>query len=172
MTEHLVEAEQMLAELVPKMKSRGLHLAVAESLTGGALSAAIVSVPGASKVFLGSITAYTNSIKMHLLGVSSDTIEQHGAVSAQTATEMAWRAKMLLHDAGLVSVSSTIGLATTGVAGPDADGEHQPGEVFIAAVDQNGNVHIEHHHFAGTRADVRAATVHAAVVLLSSLLAK
>ncbi len=161
-----------LGKLLPEFEARGLHIAAAESLTGGMLSAAIVDVPGASKVLLGSVVAYTNSVKAHLLGVDFETLEVHGAVSAQTATEMAHRVRVLLGDAGGVSLASTIGIATTGVAGPDADGEHQPGEVFIAAEDQSGETHIEHHHFAGSRAEVREATLVAAVELLSSLLAK
>jgi nicotinamide-nucleotide amidase len=164
--------ESAFSDLVAALAERGLYLATAESLTGGLLSASIVDVPGASKVFLGSTVVYTNRVKQGLLGIDADTLELHGAVSAQTAIEMAQHARTLLSDAGAVPVSSTIAISTTGVAGPDADGEHQPGEVFIALADETGEVQVEHHRFTGDRAEIRRATVLAAADMLRSLLAK
>ena len=159
-------------DIIATLTRQSLYLATAESLTAGLVSAAIVDVPGASKVFLGSAVVYTNSVKQHLLGVSGETLELHGAVSAQTAEEMARSARGLLSAAGGVELAKTIAISTTGVAGPDADGDHQPGEVFIAIADQHGDVHIEHLQLPGSRAEIRQSTVAAVARLLRSLLAK
>ncbi|MCS7086036.1 MAG: competence/damage-inducible protein A [Bacteroidia bacterium] len=118
--------DETLAQAVGKLlKQRGMSLATAESCTGGAVAAEIVSVAGASDYFLGGATAYSNTAKIEVLGVSADTLAKHGAVSEPTAVEMAEGARRRFGADAAVS--------TTGVAGPDGGSEAKPvGTVCIA----------------------------------------
>lgn len=103
----------------------GRTLAFAESCTGGALSARIVSVPGSSRYFLGSIVAYSNELKMHALGVEESTLIRYGAVSEECALEMARGARKL--------TGADIAVSTTGIAGPDGGTPEKPvGLVYVA----------------------------------------
>ncbi len=102
-------------------------LAVAESVTGGALAARIVSVPGASRYFLGGVVAYSNDLKRSALGVSDDLLREHGAVSEECALAMARGARRF--------AGADIALATTGIAGPEGGTESKPvGLVYVALV--------------------------------------
>jgi nicotinamide-nucleotide amidase len=82
-------AEARAAALLSALGEKGLHLAVAESLTGGLLTSAFVDIPGASKVFLGSIVAYQTELKHQLLGVSRPLLQEQGAVDAEVVAQMA-----------------------------------------------------------------------------------
>jgi nicotinamide-nucleotide amidase len=105
--------------------SKNATLSVAESCTGGNISHLITQTPGCSKWYQGSITAYNNSVKINCLGVSETTLEQSGAVSRETAAEMALGAKKYLQ--------SDYSIATTGIAGPDGGSNEKPvGTVWIA----------------------------------------
>jgi len=100
-------------------------LATAESCTGGAVASQITSVPGSSRYFEGSVVSYSNAIKMNVLGVSAETLERYGAVSEQTAREMAEGARKVLN--------TTFAISTTGIAGPDGGTPEKPvGTVWIA----------------------------------------
>lgn len=110
-------------ETVYLLNRRGLTLSTAESLTGGKLAAAIVSVPGASAVFSGGVVSYTNDVKMKLLGVSPDTLEKHTAVSHETAREMAIGVRR--------ACGTDVGVSTTGSAGPDPCDGVEPGRFFV-----------------------------------------
>jgi len=101
-------------------------LSVAESLTGGLISATLTEVPGASSVFRGSVVSYATDLKVSLLGVGADLIDTGGAVQAQVALEMALGVRRQL--------KTDFGLAVTGVAGPTAQDGRQPGTVFVAVV--------------------------------------
>ena len=104
--------------------ARGWKLAVAESLTGGAVGARIVSVPGASRYYLGDVVAYDNEAKINLLGVPEGWIRDHGAVSAQVAEAMANGVRE--------KFGADVGVSTTGVAGPDGGTPEKPvGLVFL-----------------------------------------
>jgi nicotinamide-nucleotide amidase len=92
------------------LRERGLWLAVAESCTGGLLSHLITNVPGSSAYFKGGVTAYANEAKVHLLGVKWETLENYGAVSAETVIEMARGVRTTL--------DADIGVSTSGIAGP------------------------------------------------------
>lgn len=96
------------ADVVRLLTVRGETLAVAESLTGGLVAAEITSVPGASKAFRGSVTAYATSLKHELLGVDADLLAARGAVDAQVAAQMAAGVRRAL--------DADWGIATTGVA--------------------------------------------------------
>ncbi|MDF3302602.1 CinA family protein [Streptomyces tropicalis] len=111
-------------EVVRLLTVRGETLAVAESLTGGLVAAEITSVPGASKVFRGSVTAYATELKHELLGVDTTLLAERGAVDAQVAAQMAAGVRKAL--------GADWGLATTGVAGPDPQDGQPVGTVYVA----------------------------------------
>ena len=100
----------MSQEIIELLVARGQTLAVAESLTGGLVAAALTAVPGSSAVFRGGIVAYATDLKAALLGVPSDLLDRHGAVHPDVASAMAEGAGRRL--------GATFGAATTGVAGP------------------------------------------------------
>jgi len=137
-------------QVVQAAADAGLTIACAESLTGGALCAALVSVPGASAVFRGGVVAYAADVKEDLLGVDPRLIEEFGVVSAEVATAMAERVRVVL--------GADIGLATTGAAGPEPHGGKAPGTVAVASVGPRGTVAWERRH-EGAREAVRAAAV-------------
>jgi nicotinamide-nucleotide amidase len=147
--------------IVDVLTERGQTIAVAESLTGGLLAAALVAVPGASAVFRGGIVAYASDLKSALLGVPAALLERCGAVHADVAAAMAEGVRTRLN--------ATFGIATTGVAGPDpADG--QPvGTVHIAAAGTQGTARRKL-ALAGDRGAIRDQTVAASVMLLAGLL--
>lgn len=147
------------AEVLANLQARGFYLAVAESLTGGLLAAELVAVPGASKVFLGSITAYQNSIKQNLLAVPASVLESRGAVSAETAEAMATGVREKFARAAGVPIERVIGVATTGVAGPDADGDKPVGLVYIGLDLPGHRVSSYRLELPGDRAQIRAAAV-------------
>lgn len=147
------------AEVLANLQARGFYLAVAESLTGGLLAAELVAVPGASKVFLGSVTTYQNSIKQNLLAVPASVLESRGAVSAETAEAMAIGVREKFARAAGVPIERVIGVATTGVAGPDADGDKPVGLVYIGLDLPGHRVSSYRLELPGDRAQIRAAAV-------------
>ena len=128
----------LAVELGHQLQERGLTLALAESCTGGLIGDLITDVPGSSDYFLGSAVTYAYSAKEHILGVKHETLLAHGAVSAETAAEMAQGARRLFGAAVAVSV--------TGIAGPGGDMPGKPvGLVYIhlSAVDAEiGERHV------------------------------
>ena len=112
------------AEVVRLLTVRGETLAVAESLTGGLVAAEITAVPGASKAFRGSVTAYATELKHGLLGVDLTLLAERGAVDPQVAAEMAAGVREAL--------GADWGIATTGVAGPDPQDGQPVGTVYVA----------------------------------------
>ncbi|WP_369217489.1 CinA family protein [Streptomyces flavofungini] len=112
------------AELVRLLTARGETVAVAESLTGGLVAAGLTAVPGASKVFRGSVTAYATDLKRDVLGVDGTLLEERGAVDAEVARQMARGVRAALR--------ADWGIATTGVAGPDPQDGQAVGTVFVA----------------------------------------
>lgn len=116
------DAPALLAKM---LEQRGLTLSTAESCTGGALAAALVARPGASRYFAGSVVAYSNDLKTKILGVTTETLARHGAVSRETAEQMA---------RGVCQATgSRAGIATTGIAGPDGGTPKKPvGTIWIA----------------------------------------
>lgn len=145
--------------VVTSLTVRGETIAVCESLTGGALGAALTTVPGASAVFRGGLVTYATELKTTLAGVPAALIAQHGVVSRQVAAAMAKGARE--------RCGATWGVSTTGVAGPGAVDGQPPGAVWIAVDGPAGAASTQHHRFAGDRAAVRAQAVDAAVALLA-----
>jgi nicotinamide-nucleotide amidase len=114
-------------------RARGLTLATAESCTGGMVAERLTSVPGSSDVFLGSVVAYANDVKRDQLGVPVEVLEQHGAVSAETAEAMARGARERL--------GADVAVSVTGVAGPDGGTPEKPvGLVYMAAESPEGDL--------------------------------
>jgi nicotinamide-nucleotide amidase len=145
----------ILAELVRRKETIG----VAESVTGGALANAFVSVPGASEAFLGGIVAYDNAVKQSLLNVRPETLARVGAVSEETAIEMAQGARAAL--------GTDFALATTGIAGPGGGSAEKPvGLVWFALADGAGEVRTHRATFPGQRADIRDRATMTALSLI------
>jgi len=145
--------------IVRELVRRGRTIGVAESVTGGGIADSIVEMAGASRAFLGGIVAYDNAVKQALLGVRADTLAQHGAVSEETAIEMARGARGALH--------VDFALATTGIAGPDGGSPEKPvGLVWFALVDDAGEVTTLRNTFPGTRSDIRTRATMAALALI------
>lgn len=156
--------------LVAEAASRGLRIAVAESLTGGLLADALVSVPGASQVFSGGIVAYDTALKRSLLGVEAELLAARGPVDPEVARQMASgvrRACAVPADGGAMRPSD-IGIATTGVAGPDPDPQSgQPAGTVWIGLSHGAQTRALRLSLDGDRAAIRAATVHEAVRLLA-----
>lgn len=126
----------------------GKTLAIAESCTGGFLAKRLTDMAGASKVLLGGTTVYTDAAKATLLGIDADLIASHGAVSEAVCKEMAVKMREVL--------GADIGIGITGVAGPDTDGTHEVGDVFIALADSE-TVYCNSYTLGKNRARVRLA---------------
>ena len=145
------------AQAVQVLRAQGLTLASAESLTGGGLGEAVTTVPGASTVYAGGVVTYATRLKVELLGVPADVVAEHGVVSSECAAAMAGRVREL--------VGADVGVATTGVAGPDPQEGKPVGLVYVAVADATG-VAVEELSLTGDRAAIRGATVAAALGLL------
>lgn len=113
--------EERVIEL---LKEKNLSFAAAESCTGGDIARRFTDIPGASSVFLGGVVSYTNGVKAKLLGIDPKLIEEKGAVSYEVAEQMAERVRAL--------TGADIGVGVTGLAGPDGDGVHEVGTVFVS----------------------------------------
>ncbi len=117
--------------LIDDLKSRGLTLGVVESATGGLISHIITDVPGSSEVFKGAIVAYSNELKLKLVGVQVETLHKYGSVSSQVAEQMA--------EGGLNLLKVDICIADTGIAGPGGGtGEKPVGLVWVAMASDKG----------------------------------
>jgi nicotinamide-nucleotide amidase len=140
------------------LRDRRATVSVAESCTGGMLGERLTSVPGSSDYFVGGFIAYANAMKVELLGVPPEVLEQHGAVSRETAEAMAAGARR--------RTGSAYALSITGVAGPDGGSDSKPvGTVYIAIADDAG-IHTGHRCFLGDRQRIRTFTVQMALDLL------
>jgi nicotinamide-nucleotide amidase len=145
-------------------RERGLKVATAESCTGGLVAARLTSVPGSSEVFVGGVVAYSDEVKAQELGVPTEVLEQHGAVSAETAAAMAAGARARLGVEVAVSV--------TGVAGPGGGTPEKPvGLVFLHAEGPDG-ARTRRLDLPGDRGAIRARSTVAALHLVRTLLAR
>jgi len=151
----------LAARIVGLLTQRRQTVAVAESLTGGLLGAAITTVPGASAVFRGGVIAYATDLKAALLGVPAALLAGRGAVDPEVAGAMAAGVRERL--------GAAIGVATTGVAGPDPQDGKPPGTVHIA-VSAGGGPVIQTLALPGGRDQIRRATVERSLGLLWSVL--
>ncbi len=136
----------------------GRTVATGESLTAGLIASTLATIPGASKVLRGGIVAYASDCKASLLGVPQSTLDRFGVISTPVAEAMAVGAR--------AAASADYGLACTGVAGPEPQDGHPVGEVHVA-VAGDGSVRTHQVSLAGSRDDIRHATV---LVVLGMLL--
>lgn len=147
------------ADVVAACRAAGLTVAVAESLTAGLVAARLADVPGASAVLRGGVVAYATDLKADLLGVDPALLAVVGAVDGQVAAQMASGVRERL--------GADLGVATTGVAGPDPQDGRPPGTVYVALATA-GTVAVREEFVPGDRVAVRAAAVDAALALLLS----
>lgn len=154
---------ELASKVIRTLTERSLSLAAAESLTGGLLGATLTDVPGASQVYVGGTIAYATPMKTALLGIDPHVIAQHTVVSEQVALEMAIGLQQRT-DADWV-------IAVTGVAGPDPQQGHAPGEVWVCVAGPRvPNTpqfqQTERFQFEGDRDAVRRQTIDAAFGML------
>ena len=151
----------LAAKVIDLLRERSESISCAESITGGALTAALVSVSGASDVLLGSIVAYSKEMKINQLGLSAELIDEKGLVSKEVALEMAKGAKQKL--------GSSWAISSTGSAGPRALDGSSPGEIWIAIVgpDRQESMKLS---LNGARQEVISGAVESALTLLERIL--
>jgi nicotinamide-nucleotide amidase len=154
------ESHELAVRLIGQLTRRGLTIAVAESLTGGLLVAELISVPGASAVVRGGVVAYATELKTSLLGVDAALLAEESPIHPEVARQMAEGVRRRLGHQG---APADIGLATTGVAGPDSQDGHPVGEVWIGLA-LGGSVTAHGLSLGGDRASIRSATVSESLV--------
>ena len=147
------------ARVLRRLVERGETLAVAESLTGGLVAAELTSVPGASRSFRGSVTAYATGLKRDLLGVDGALLAERGAVGPEVAGGMARGVRQAL--------GADWGIATTGVAGPEPQDGKPVGTVYVAVSGPRGVRKVARLRLNGDRADIRRESVRSVLELLS-----
>lgn len=146
----------LCCELLEKLCGR--TFSTAESCTGGGIGAAFTAVPGSSAVYKGGVISYTNWVKENVLGVKGSTLSEFGAVSEQTAKEMAIGVRRMMR--------TTMAVSVTGIAGPGTDERNTPaGTVCIGFADSKGSF-AKTFSFVGDRDTVREQAVESAIRLL------
>lgn len=158
-------AVSVAEEVISLAQSKGLHIALAESLTAGLISAELARVPGASKVLLGGVVSYQDQVKTQLLGVSPSLLQMQSAVDPEVAAQMAEGVRAKLAFAMQLEQDLVVGLSATGVAGPDSVGENGPGVVYLGLSSARGTK-VFAEQFDGARAEIRAQTVARALEIL------
>jgi len=144
------------------LRQKGLTLGVVESATGGLISHLITNVPGSSDYYKGAITAYSNEVKIKIVGVKPDTISKYGAVSYQVAEEMALGGRKIL--------ATDICLADTGIAGPTGATPGKPVGLFYIGLSHKARTFSQKHNFDGKREQNKLAAAKAALSLLKECL--
>lgn len=155
---HPYEAELLAFELGLRHKT----MCCAESCTGGLIGAAMTDMAGSSEYFLGSAVTYSNEAKRKLLGVREQTLADHGAVSEETASEMALGAAALF--------GADYSVAVTGIAGPGGETPTKPVGLVYIAVSDGSRVVVTKNNFEGGRQQVRDSTVMEACGLLKDFI--
>ena len=146
-----MDDDSLAGVVVNKLVEKGLTLAAAESITGGAFASEVVSIPGASEVFNESYVTYSNESKMRLLGVKEETLRMFGAVSAETAEEMA-------HGAAKQS-GADLAISFTGIAGPGGGTDEKPVGLMYISLYFNGKCDVKKHILFGDRNRIRDRAV-------------
>lgn len=146
-------------ELLAKLGARNETVATAESCTGGLVATWLTHFAGSSAVYLGGVSSYANDAKIKLLGVSAETLARHGAVSAQTAIEMATGIRTRL--------GSTYAISITGIAGPGGGTADKPvGTVHCGVATPSGTRTVVW-HLSGDRSQIRSAAARGALAELT-----
>ena len=147
---------QSTRELSGLLRARGRRITTVESCTGGLVGACITALPGSSDIYPGGFISYSNELKQRVVGVSTDTLVSHGAVSAQTGIEMAV--------GGLQHTQADLAIAITGIAGPDGGSQEKPvGTVWICIASREGYQDCRRFIFPGDRDQVRAQSADASM---------
>lgn len=149
-------------EVVEKLKKSNTTLAVAESCTGGWLSKILTEISGVSQIYQGGVCSYSNNVKMKLLGVRKETLKTYGAVSSQTAEEMANGVRKALE--------SDLGIGITGIAGPLSDNTEKPvGLIYVSIADgkETKTVELKNTFTDNIRLQNRLSAVKTALQLLA-----
>jgi nicotinamide-nucleotide amidase len=152
---HWPSSPDLARTVLESARRSAVTVAVAESLTGGRLAAALTAHAGASRVFRGSVTAYATELKAAVLGVDPELLAQVGAVDPEVARQMAEGVRRLC--------GADLGLSTTGVAGPDPQDGRPVGLVYTAIATASGAQSLEW-HFSGDRARIQDDSVRAALI--------
>ena len=151
-------------KVVALLQEKEYTITTAESCTGGLVAATIINVSGASDIYNEGYITYANEAKERILGVAHNTLEAFGAVSEQTAKEMALGAAK--------AASSNVALSTTGIAGPGGGNDEKPvGLVYIGCA-VNERVEVREYRFEGNRQEIRNAAVNKALQFLLDNLSK
>jgi len=150
--------EELMENVAEMLTENGLTVATAESCTGGLIGDTLTSIPGSSAYYEGGVISYSNALKQRFLNVTAETLERHGAVSEQTAREMAAG----IRDAAEVD----IGIATTGIAGPGGGTPEKPVGLVYIGLASSGGVTVKKHVFDGSRRENKTATCRAALHML------
>ena len=145
-------------EIAALLRRHGLTIAVAESASGGLISHLITNVPGSSDYFRGGVVAYDNEVKVKVLGVSRETLARYGAVSCETAEEMAQGVRKLMN--------ANIGLSDTGVAGPAGATPGKPVGLFYIGISSDLGTSAVEHIFSGDRLQNKRSAAEVALNIL------
>jgi nicotinamide-nucleotide amidase len=140
------------------LKTKGWRLGLAESCTGGLIGHRITNVPGSSEYYLGGVNCYSNQLKISLLGLAPETLASHGAVSPETAKEMAEGIRK--------RIRAEVGLAITGIAGPGGESEGKPVGLIYLAVALPDRTEVERRLFPFDRIGNKEAAAQAGLALL------
>ena len=155
--------QELVSKLSILLESKSMSLVTAESCTGGAIAASITQRAGASAIFDRGFITYSNAAKNEQLGVPNETLETHGAVSAQTAEAMA--------EGALAHSHADIAIAVTGIAGPGGGSADKPvGTVYFGYAVKDGQNGTAPHRFDGMRADIQNAATKTALNIIINLL--
>ncbi len=153
-----IQGEPLEVQVGILLRQKGIKLALAESCTGGLVSHLVTNIPGSSDYYLGGVTAYAYEAKERLLGVKHETLVTYGAVSRETALEMAHAARL--------AFGADLSAAVTGIAGPGGGTPHKPvGLVWIALSAPTGEWTFRY-VFAGSRIENKTASAHQVLQLL------
>ncbi|MEK7314390.1 MAG: CinA family protein [Deltaproteobacteria bacterium] len=149
-------------EIARKLMKKRLTLAVAESCTGGLLSSTLTDVPGSSKWFKGGVVAYTNEVKKRILGVKTATLRKYGAVSEETAIEIAKGVRKKL--------KTDIGISITGLAGPGGGTKKTPVGTIFVGVDDGKETLVRRLELKGSRVKIKRDAVGLAIKILQKFI--
>lgn len=158
------EPADRTAALIAALAARGLTVAVAESLTGGQLTAELTRPAGASAVVNGGVVVYATELKHSVVGVDEELLSEHGPVHPDVARQLAERVRAVLAVGGR---AADIGVSTTGVAGPDTQGGQAVGTVFVG-VAMGQDTRVQALQLGGDRPGIRSHAVAAAVAAVAS----
>jgi len=149
---------ELAARIQERMVGRGHSLTTAESCTGGLIAYVLTEVAGSSEYFVGGLVSYSNALKQHELRVDGDTLERHGAVSAQTCVAMAEGARR--------RYGASLAVSVTGIAGPDGGTDAKPvGLTYVGVADDSGH-DVRRFVWSGDRHDNKLRSAHAALTMV------